>query len=247
MQNAWKEAARHWHEKMREAEKSLEIVRNARDEYRETRAAQHVEFTNKVAKLERRIAAERRSRRGLRAGQRAERDACFEVRRELEQKSMTLAVVREQLDSDFAAACDRERKLHEEVEKWRGLYRSERDDGIAERRELLQKLEELRAQPSGNPGEFADLAERIAEADEKHPRDLGDVESLQLAHNKAEMDYARRVLTTHPTWENALRCELAEAIDALVCGQTECFADELLDVATVALRWRRAVMERGKS
>jgi hypothetical protein len=49
-----------------------------------------------------------------------------------------------------------------------------------------------------------------------------------------------------PTWENALRCEQEEALAEIASRNYERFADELLDVATVAMRWRRAVMERAK-
>lgn len=121
---------------------------------------------------------------------------------------------------------------------WERMRQAER-----ERDGLLQKLEELRGQPSGIPGEFADLAARIAKADAKHPMDCEDTES----HRNADLrlDYARRRLMAEPTWENALRCELAEAMDALACVDVKSFADELLDVSTVAMRWRRAVLERG--
>jgi chromosome segregation ATPase len=116
-----------------------------------------------------------------------------------------------------------------------------------ERDELLQKLEELqKAAESAQKethGEFAALAARIAEADAKHPRDLKDAES----HDRESLlQYARRRLRDAPTWENALRCEQEEALAEIAHRNYERFADELLDVATVAMRWRRAVMERAK-
>jgi predicted nucleic acid-binding Zn-ribbon protein len=127
---------------------------------------------------------------------------------------------------------------------WERMRKAER-----ERDELLQKLEELQKaaesvqkEPSGNTVEFADLAARIAEADAKHPRDLADG-GWSPSH---ELRFVREALAENPGWSNALRCELEEALAELARGDMERLADELLDVATVAMRWRRAVMERAK-
>lgn len=116
-----------------------------------------------------------------------------------------------------------------------------------ERDELLQKLEELRAQPSGNPGDFAALAERIAYADGKHPRDLPDTShEINAERVVSRLARARVELEAFPAWDNAFECEVAEASAEIALGNPERLADELLDVATVAMRWRRAVLERGK-
>lgn len=100
---------------------------------------------------------------------------------------------------------------------------------------------------SGNPGEFAALAERIAFADGKHPRDLPDM-SREISAERAgsRLESARAELEAFPAWDNVFECEVAEASVEAALGNAARLADELLDVATVAMRWRRAVMERGK-
>jgi hypothetical protein len=110
--------------------------------------------------------------------------------------------------------------------------------------EQLQKgAESVQKGPSGIPGDFAALAERIAKADGKHPKDCFDW--WEPRGMSDDLDHSRRRLRNAPTWENALRCEVDEVVYEVFRGDTERLADELLDVATVAMRWRRAVMERG--
>jgi chromosome segregation ATPase len=131
------------------------------------------------------------------------------------------------------------RSLEAETNDMRRTFLEISTNAQLERRDLA----DLRMQLSGNPGEFAALAARIAEADKKHPRDLKDAES----HDRESLlQYSRRRLRDAPTWENALRCEQEEALAEIASRNYERFADELLDVATVAMRWRRAVMERTK-
>ena len=92
---------------------------------------------------------------------------------------------------------------------------------------------------------FEALAARIEEADRKHPRDLHDERVQPFARNK--LDDARFDLANFPSWARVLKCEVAEALHALAAESPERLADELLDVATVALRWRRAILERTKT
>lgn len=91
---------------------------------------------------------------------------------------------------------------------------------------------------------FEALAARIKEADSKHPRDLHD-ECVQAFARNA-LDNARLDLSNFLSWARVLKCEVAEAMYALAAESPERLADELLDVATVALRWRRAILERGE-
>lgn len=102
------------------------------------------------------------------------------------------------------------------------------------------------SQPSGNPGDFAALAERIAYADTKHPRDLPDGEPSTVRGAEKALEKARDALLEEPSWARALNCELCEFDVEFAKGDTDRLADELGDVATVAMRWRRAVLERGK-
>lgn len=117
-----------------------------------------------------------------------------------------------------------------------------------ERDELLQKPEELRGQPSGISGDFADLAERIAYADGKHPRSLPDFGEVRVSSDAYAdvLQSFRRELSKSPSWHDAIFCELYEVMVELARGNMPRLADELLDVATVAIRWRRAVLERGE-
>ena len=124
--------------------------------------------------------------------------------------------------------------------------------------ELLQKIEELQkgaesvqkepcdddAQPSSNPGDFAALAERIAYADGKKPRDSEDGGWGSMRDAKRALFDARNTLEENPCWSAALRCEIEEAVCDLAAKDFDGLCAELLDVATVAMRWRRAVMER---
>ena len=126
--------------------------------------------------------------------------------------------------------------------------------------ELLQKIEELQkgaesvqkepcdddAQPSGNPGDFAALAERIAFADGKKPRDLEDGGWGSIRDALQALVCARNTLAENPTWSSALRCEVEEAMYALACGDMDGFVDELRDVQTITFRCERAVLEREK-
>ena len=94
---------------------------------------------------------------------------------------------------------------------------------------------------------FEALGRRVVEADRKHPRDLHDGVHAFRDRAAEELDDARDNLARAPSWLRALRCEVAEAAHELVVGNYERLADELLDVATVALRWRRAILERTKT
>lgn len=114
------------------------------------------------------------------------------------------------------------------------LYEQRTEAAEKVRDELLQSL-----------GEFAALAARIAKADAKHPRDAYDGvwASVNTLENNLRM--AREDLRREPTWAHALLCEMREVFVEIARGNTERLADELLDVATVAMRWRRAALERG--
>ena len=98
---------------------------------------------------------------------------------------------------------------------WERMRQAER-----ERDELLQKLEELRAQPSGNLGDFAALAERIAYADGKHPRDLPDFAEVRVDSSAYAnvLQGFRRELAKSPSWHDAIFCELYEALVELARG-----------------------------
>lgn len=133
----------------------------------------------------------------------------------------------------------------------------ERDEaraGLAEERAfraaLASELANTRRQLAGfRCDALADglgaLERRIAEADAKHPRDAGDGvwASVNTLENNLRM--AREDLRREPTWAHALLCEMREVFVELGRGNLERIADELLDVATVAMRWRRDVLERG--
>ena len=93
---------------------------------------------------------------------------------------------------------------------------------------------------------WAPLVVRIAEADRKHPRDSNDTH-LSAADVESCLYDIRRELKKYSTWAAALECEMWEAVSAAISESPERLADELLDVATVALRWRRAVLERTKT
>ncbi len=91
---------------------------------------------------------------------------------------------------------------------------------------------------------FEALFSRIIDADLKHFRDLPDGrKSAPLAREK--LDDARDDLARLLSWVRVLECEVAEVVYALAAESPARLADELLDVATVSLRWRRAILERG--
>ena len=120
------------------------------------------------------------------------------------------------------------------AENERDIANTQRDIAVEELKEALEERDEL-----------APLAARIAEADRKHPRDLHDERVQPFARNR--LDDARFDLANFPSWARVLKCEVAEALHALAAESPERLADELLDVATVALRWRRAILERTKT
>lgn len=88
------------------------------------------------------------------------------------------------------------------------------------------------------------LAYRIVEADAKHPRDANDG-TPSLAWHENLLAQTREHLRERPSWWLALECEVGEAIVECARRDHARLADELLDVATVAMRWRRAILERG--
>lgn len=147
-------------------------------------------------------------------------------------------VAGDHIGSAASAAVREVYQLRKDVAKWRELWEMERDAGNAEHKRLEAKL--------AAAGDFAALAERIAYADGKHPRDLPDQDHKTNADRAtSRLKRARVELYAFPTWDNAFECEIAEASVEIARGDMDRFADELLDVATVAMRWRRAVMERG--
>ena len=93
---------------------------------------------------------------------------------------------------------------------------------------------------------FEALLLRAIDADRKHPRDIADGMPLE-EDASVYLERARALLNRRSTWLRALMCEVAEARYELVIGNTDRLADELLDVAAVALRWRRAILERTKT
>lgn len=194
--DSWEDAARHWWERMRQAEL-------ARDRW--------VEAAHRVG---------------------AENRLVFEERDELRSRLVDISEDFSSLEYDAARVVS---ALNGDPDRLRDAIEIMRDNG---------RSGWWHAKPSNIPGEFADLAARIAKADGKYPMDCEDVEPTK--HTDSILDYARKRLAAAPTWDNALRCELAEALDALACEEMDAFTDELLDVATVAMRWRRAVLERGK-
>jgi len=198
MENAWKSAARHWWERMREAERERDELLQKLEELR----AELREKGGRVFRIEQKLDEHEYAR--------------------LRSPELLLAQTNNDTGwyEDFAATCAPIRAMTDE------------------------EFGDMSEQPSSIPGELADLAKRIAEADAKHPRDCEDAESLE--RSAAKLGEARRRLKDAPTWENALLCELAEALEALARGDMEAFADELLDVAAVPSRWRRAVLGKGE-
>lgn len=122
---------------------------------------------------------------------------------------------------------ERAKKIEAKRDKWRQRF----GDGIDHE---AQKLVE-----------FADLAKRIAKADAKHPRDADDG-NPSLAWHENILASTREHLRERPSWWLALECEVNEAIVECARRDHARLADELLDVATVAMRWRRAILERGE-
>lgn len=87
------------------------------------------------------------------------------------------------------------------------------------------------------------LADRIAEADAKHPRDTYEGHPSLVWHENL-LAQTREHLRERPSWWLALECEVNEALVECARRDHARLADELLDVATVAMRWRRAILER---
>ncbi len=235
----WESAARHWHEKMRKAEHERDEMKVSLEKNRA-----HAWSMSDVAEqtIRERDNARKELERSVLREQRATRE-----RDELLQKLEGLQATNDDALLELAkmtATCD----------------------GV------LSQLKRRSAQPSGNPGEFserdfvtrqsvnvakrehaeqlysqfADLAARIAEAGEKHPRDLPDGTWAARYNSESNLHAAREDLRREPTWVHALVCEFHEAMVELARGDMERLVDELTDVATVAMRWRRAVMERAK-
>lgn len=289
MENAWKAAARHWWERMRQAERELEqeremraVLREHLDEETERASARQRELRDALSRLQSKsddcegelrarltwtesrleskqdeanellqkleelrgqpsgisgeLAGDDRNKIKIYEHEINEWDAlCGNALRDYANETGCI-VAGDHLGAAVAAALREVYRLRKDVAKWRELWEMERDAGNAEHKRLEAKL--------AAAGELAALAERIAKADAKHPMDGEDVEPTKYAG--LILDYARKRPAAAPTWDNALRCELAEALDAAFRGDEDAFADELLDVATVAMRWRRAVLERGK-
>lgn len=114
-------------------------------------------------------------------------------------------------------------------------------EGWAAARETIARLERERDEARSALGP---LARRIDEADAKHPRSAEDGTTGVLC-TETWLRTSREDLRRNPSWHAALKCELAEMLVELAAGNTDRLADELLDVATVAMRWRRDVLERG--
>lgn len=134
------------------------------------------------------------------------------------------------------------RRLEAETNGMRRTFLEISENARLERRDL----EDMKSQLSNNTGDFAALAERIAFADGKKPRDLEDGGWGSIRDAKRALFDARNTLEENPMWSNALRCEVEEATYDLAAKDFDGLCAELLDVATVAMRWRRAVLERGK-
>lgn len=147
-------------------------------------------------------------------------------------------VAGDHLGAAVAAALREVYQLRKDVAKWRELWEMERDAGNAEHKRLEAKLSAV--------GNLADLAERIAYADGKHPRDLPDGRHTHENVALIQLQLAREALAALPTWRNAITCEFNEAMYELARGDMDRFADELLDLCTASFRARRAVLERGK-
>ena len=216
MESAWKTAARAWWERMRKAE-------HERDEL-----LQKLEGLQKAAES---VQKETREDKTLVARN-----------QNLVESIKLLETAHIRLKKKLSDVQLEKRSLEAETNDMRRTFLEISTNAQLERRDL----EDLRMQLSGNTGEFAALAARIAEADAKHPRDLADGREQWASESARILLDARRLLSKNNTWANALICEVAEAIEALTSGDMERFADELLDVATVAMRARRAVRERVK-
>lgn len=233
LENAWKAAARHWWERMRWS-----------DAHREALVEAASITVAKKAELQRELDGTRLAyaiccaeRDTLKARQEA---------REIEERRETQArfehgtwTLEGKPGGDSTAYDRRQEKLaasEARADMWQGVA-TQLDARLAEARDELADRESVIG--------FEALAARIAEADRKHPRDLKDT---HLSATDAEncLYEVRRELKQHSTWAAALECEMWEAISAAISESDERLADELLDVAALSLRWRRAILERGK-
>jgi DNA repair exonuclease SbcCD ATPase subunit len=245
MQNAWKEAARAWWERMREAERErdellqkFEELQAAHDDALLRLAHEPSGNPGEFADLVRERDELRKRCEGLATANRQAHQGLIAKNKKLEHwKNMD-----EFYKQEIAAIPRIDEQAREDLRNARVTIRK-LSDSLAS---AACEVTELRAKQSGGAGEFAALAKRIAEADEKHPRDLGDGVWAARHIAASNLDTVRDDLRREPTWTHALICELHEAMFEFVCGDMNRLADELLDVATVAMRWRRAVMERGK-
>lgn len=258
--DSWQDAARHWYEVTKRERASLarERLKNAALLQKLENAANATQgFYDDLNVLSERHRQERVKNAELLQKIEELRAAIPQV---IDCDGMTFEQVRELLrkkevaqpsgnPGDFASVTQdrdgwRERALRVERDMDRQSLTAHA--AIRERDELRAELARLKARPSENVADFASLAERIAFADKKKPRDLpdGGWGSIRDAHRALEC--ARNTLAENPTWSSALRCEVEEAMYALACGDMDGFVDELRDVQTVAFRCERAVMERGK-
>lgn len=161
--------------------------------------------------------------------------------------------LREKETEAFRAANHELSLARDKAENERDIANTQRDIAVEELKEALEERDEWRKEANSlrdarnqhnvHVG-FYELNERIKEADRKHPRDLHDECVQPFARNA--LDNARFDLSNLLSWARVLKCEVAEAMYALAAESPERLADELLDVATVALRWRRAILERGE-
>lgn len=219
LENAWKEAARHWWERLNEARGEARMWQQAT-----AHACRSVELREKETEAFRAVNHELSLARDKAENERDKWKTLWsEASAELDGTKLAYAV------------CCAERDT---------LKARQEARAIEERREIQARFERGAWTPEGKPGgDFAELSARIAEADRKHPRDLHD-ECVQAFARNA-LDNARLDLSNLLSWARVLKCEVAEAMYALAAESPERLADELLDVATVALRWRRAILERG--
>jgi chromosome segregation ATPase len=238
-ENAWKSAARAWWERLNDERATVarERLKNA-------------ELLQKIEELQ--AALKKSHEHGWNMNRTVEQTMREHdsMRNELERVVLLEKRTRTELEQLQKGAESLQKEPCDDCETWRSRalraeekYDHQRD---AARKAYCQGFADAEVyndrQPSSNPGDFAALAERIAKADGKHPRDSRDMEERAV---EPQLQYSRARLRDAPTWENALRCELDEVLIEFWRGDHERAADELLDVAVVAVRWRRAVLERG--
>ncbi len=155
-------------------------------------------------------------------------ERCEKENEELRAVNHELSLARDKCQEKLTASEAR-------ADMWQDVAKS-LDARLAEARDELADRESVIG--------FGALLSRIEEADRKHPRELPD--GMPSIEGSAEyLAEARTLLARRATWMRALLCEVFEAQCELSAGNEERLADELLDVATVALRWRRAILERG--